>query len=153
MSAQGQVWLPPEVATFMNVPLFEGLSEDAIRALALATDEDAYARGQVILREGDFGDRLCVIGDGEVEVVKGVGSGHEVLLATLGPGEVFGEMSLIEGRPRSASIRAVKPSIIYSLTNHAITRFSRFWPEFHSIIIFNLAVGLSRRLREIDKSI
>lgn len=153
MTEQAQAWLPPEVALLAAVPLFEGIGDDAIRALALAADEDAYAKGQVIFREGDVGDRMCIIGEGEVEVVKALGTDNEVVLARLGPKDFFGEMSLIEGRPRCASIRASRPTVVYSLTNHAITRFSRFWPEFHSIIIFNLAAGLSRRLREIDKAI
>jgi CRP-like cAMP-binding protein len=143
--------VPPEVAAFMGVPLLDGINEDAVRALALAAEEIVYPKGDVIFREGEIGDRFCVIGDGEVEVVKGLGTGHEVVLARLGPKEFFGEMSLVEGQPRSASIRAVRTSIIYVLTNHAIARFSRFWPEYHSTIIFNIAAALSRRLREIDK--
>jgi len=153
VAEQGQQWLTPEVAVFMGVPLFEGISEDAIRALALAAEEDVYPAGQVIFREGEHGDRLCVIGDGEVEVVKGLGTEREVVLAKLGSRDFFGEMSLVEGRPRSASIRASRASVVYTLTNHAIGRFSRFWPEFHSTIIFNIAAGLSRRLREIDRAV
>lgn len=143
--------LPPEVVAFLGVPLLDGISEDAVRALALAAEEIVYPKGDVIFREGELGDRFCVIGDGEVEVVKGLGSEREVVLARLGPKEFFGEMSLIEGQPRSASIRAVKTSVVYTLTNQAIARFSRFWPEFHSTIIFNIAAALSRRLREFDK--
>lgn len=152
MTEPRQTPMPPEVEAFMGVPLFDGISEDAVRALALAAEETVYPKGQLIFREGDVGDRFCVIGDGEVEVVKGLGGERETVLATLGPKEFFGEMSLVEGQPRSASIRAARASVIFVLTNHAISRFSRFWPEYHSTIIFNIAAALSRRLREIDRA-
>lgn len=151
--AAGKHRMPPEVALFQQVPLFEGIHEDALKALALAAEEEVYPRGQVIFREGEIGDRFCLIGDGSVEVVKGLGTGHEVVLATLGPREAFGEMSLIEGLPRAASIRAARTTVVYTLTHLAIGRFSRFWPEHHSTIIFNIAAGLSRRLRQIDRAV
>ncbi|MCC6352619.1 MAG: cyclic nucleotide-binding domain-containing protein [Verrucomicrobiae bacterium] len=153
MTEQVAKFMPPEVEAFLGVPLFEGITEDAVRALALAAEEAVYPKGELIFREGELGDRFCVIGDGEVEVVKGLGTPNEVVLARLGSKEFFGEMSLIEGQPRSASIRAARTSIIYVLTNQAIARFSRFWPEFHSTIIFNIAAALSRRLREIDRAV
>ncbi len=143
-----------EVNTFLEgVFIFDGLSRDALCALAVAADEFIYYKGQVVFKEGQFGDRLYIIGDGSVEVVKGLGEQTEAVLATLGVNAVFGEMCLVEGLFRSASVRVCEASLIYSLSNATLMKFARYWPEQHTRIIYNIARELSRRLRALDTSV
>jgi signal transduction histidine kinase len=88
-----------------QVPLFAGLSDEDLDHLAAGVFIESFPPGTIVFAEGDDGDRACVITQGEVEVVKVTGS-REVLLAVRGPGDVIGEMALLDSAPRMASIRA-----------------------------------------------
>jgi len=87
-----------------QVPLFAGLSDEDLDHLAAGVFSESFPPGTVVFAEGDDGDRACVIIDGEVEVIKVTGP-REVLLAVRGPGDVIGEMALLDSAPRMASIR------------------------------------------------
>jgi signal transduction histidine kinase len=87
-------------------PLLATLSQDALIDLAKTTRERRYNAGEVILREGETGDVLYVITQGVVDVVKGYSGPAEEVIATRSPGDVVGEMSLLEGRPRFATVVA-----------------------------------------------
>jgi signal transduction histidine kinase len=89
-----------------TAPLLASLSQDALIGLAKATHERRYKAGEVILREGERGDVLYVITQGVVDVVKGYSGPAEEVIATRSPGDVVGEMSLLEGRPRFATVVA-----------------------------------------------
>lgn len=86
------------------IPLFADLAEEDLDLLAAGACEEQLPAGAVMFHEGDPGDRACVITAGEVEVVKASGS-REVLLAVRKPGDVIGEMSLIDAAPRMATVR------------------------------------------------
>ncbi len=87
-----------------QVPLFADLSDEDLDHLAAGVFSESFPAGTVVFSEGDDGDRACVIIDGEVEVIKVTGP-REVLLAVRGPGDVIGEMALLDSAPRMASIR------------------------------------------------
>lgn len=87
------------------IPLFSDLSEEDLDLLAAGATTETAPAGTVIFQEGDDGDRACVITAGEVEVVKASGS-REILLAVRKPGDVIGEMSLLDAAPRMATVRA-----------------------------------------------
>lgn len=87
------------------VPLFEGLSDDDLRAICEGSEDVVLAPGEQLFAEGDDGDRAYVVVEGEVEIVK-QSADRDVLLAVRGAGEVIGEMALIEHSPRSAAVRA-----------------------------------------------
>ncbi|MDJ0497759.1 MAG: cyclic nucleotide-binding domain-containing protein [Acidimicrobiia bacterium] len=88
-----------------RVPLFSDLPDADLELLAAGAVEETVPAGTVVFREGDQGDRACVIVDGEVEVVKASGP-NEMLLAIRHPGDVVGEMSLLDAAPRMATVRA-----------------------------------------------
>ncbi len=88
-----------------RVPLFSDLPDADLELLAAGAVEETVPAGTVVFREGDHGDRACVIIDGEVEVVKASGP-NEILLAIRHPGDVVGEMSLLDAAPRMATVRA-----------------------------------------------
>ena len=90
-----------------GVPLFSGLDAATLEGLAPFTFTKAFGPGDVIVEEGRTGNGLYVVLSGQVEVVKGLHSGHPQTAAILGPGEPFGEMALLGEWKRSASVRAV----------------------------------------------
>ena len=81
-----------------NVPLFSNLPEADLQAICESSEEVLLEPGEQLFAEGDEGDRAYVTTEGEVEVVKASGD-REVLLAVRGPGEVIGEMALLEATP------------------------------------------------------
>lgn len=96
-----------EIAELKNVPLFSAMDEQEVATIRGIMEEETFAPGQVILREGDPGENFHVILDGNVEVLTRDASGQELVLDEVGPGGFFGELSMLTGEPRSARIRAV----------------------------------------------
>lgn len=84
-----------------NVPLFQGMTEGARDAIAALAQETQFEDGDDVTREGDKGDAFYVIVDGRLEV-----SRNGMTLRELGPGDFLGEISLIDGRPRTATVTA-----------------------------------------------
>jgi CRP-like cAMP-binding protein len=97
------------VALLARTPIFAGLSRRLLGRLAATLFEKAYEPGEVVFREGDPGKGLFIIVDGAVVIARDLARG-ERLLATLGPGEAFGELALIDDLPRSATARVTVPS-------------------------------------------
>ena len=89
-----------------RVPVMAGLDDEAIGFLSKLAKEEAYAPGAVIIGEGEQGNRMFFLSAGHVSVVKGHGGPQPINLARFGPGEFFGEMSLVESVVRSASVVA-----------------------------------------------
>ena len=86
------------------VPLFQGLSDTALEAVAGLASEIEFADGQTVTREGDLGDAFYVIVEGRLSVSRNGSAVRE-----LGPGDFLGEISLVDGRPRTATTTAVGP--------------------------------------------
>jgi signal transduction histidine kinase len=97
-----------------TVPLFSELPEADLRALCKDAEGVDLSAGEDLFAEGDPGDKAYVVTEGKLEVVK-ASTGREVLLNVLGPGEVVGEMALLEDRPRMASVRARDDSKMVSI--------------------------------------
>jgi signal transduction histidine kinase len=94
------------VDALRSIDLFAQLPEEDLSRLAELTEPLTLAPGELLIREGDPGDAMYVVVTGELDVTKLTG-GVEIELARVGPGTIQGEMSAIEGRPRSASVRAI----------------------------------------------
>ena len=90
-----------------QVPLFAGLEEDALNALAGFTFTKTFEPGEAIVEEGHTGNGLYVVLTGRVEVIKSDGTDHAQVLATLGTGEPFGELALLGEWKRTATVRAI----------------------------------------------
>src|SRR5918997_2052491 len=101
-----------------RVPLFAGLSEEDLERLYQMAETVSVPAGQLVLQEGDPGDALYVILDGELEITKRQG-GQDILLAVSRAGEFLGEMSLLEQRPRSASVRTLQESRLLVISQAA----------------------------------
>ena len=98
--------MPVEPALLRTAALFEGLSDETLADLARDCERVAFGPGELLMSEGSVGESLYALLEGDVEITKRSGNG-EVPLATLGEGEVVGEMAVLEHRPRNASARAL----------------------------------------------
>jgi signal transduction histidine kinase len=101
-----------------RLPLFAGLSEDDLERLYHMAEPVFIPEGRRFIQEGDPGDTLYIVLDGEVEVTKRQG-GQDVVLAVRGAGEFFGEMSLLDGAPRNASLRTLRDSHLLAISQTA----------------------------------
>ncbi len=97
----------PVIGSLAAIPFFAGLDEAALGRVAAGMRSRRFRRGEVIFHLGDPGDALFVIVSGEVKISLPSETGDEAILATLGPGAVFGELALLDGAPRSASATAI----------------------------------------------
>jgi len=95
-----------QMAIFAGGLLFLTIVLLDVRARLQSVVEKRFGQGETVFRQGDFPDRLYLIGTGEAEVIKEVPGGEDVSLARLGTGEFFGEMGIIGNTPRSATVRA-----------------------------------------------
>src|SRR5476651_1073714 len=96
-----------------SVELFRGLNQEELQGLRRISRERQFPAGTQILREGDMGDGVYVIRTGAVEIVHLAGREVRHVFSSLGPGEIFGEMAVIEGLPRSAAAVAAKDTEVY----------------------------------------
>ncbi|AOS43179.1 Cyclic nucleotide-gated potassium channel [Lacunisphaera limnophila] len=134
-----------------RLPVMAGLDEDALRFLGTLAGAEAHAAGAVIVREGERGDRVYFIQAGRVRVTKQPAGGAAVVLAEFGPGDFFGEMSLVESMERSASVVAVEPTQVFTLKAMDFYQLYRTRPDQYGIVMLNIARDLARRLRRLDE--
>jgi CRP-like cAMP-binding protein len=139
-------------AALQNVPIFAGLNEAALNLLWDRAKEIKTPAGEVVVREGETGNRLFVVGEGQVRVCKQFGQPGEVELAKLAPGNFFGEMCILETLPRSATVQAITDATFYTLTSLSFYHLYEQMPAQHSILVLNIARDVSRRLRHLDEA-
>jgi CRP-like cAMP-binding protein len=132
-----------------TVPLFRELDRAAVRGFAEYTRERKFSKGAMIVAEGDPGDSLFVVRSGEVKVVLAGEDGRDVILNVLNVGDHFGELALIDGRPRSAHVIATQASSLLMLSRADFRRQVEQSPQ----VAWGLMVELSRRLRQADGTI
>ncbi len=98
-----------------GTPLCSGLEPDEVERLASAGRVEHWPAGAIVMEEGEDGPRLVVLLEGEVVIQKSDGSGAEHVLGRAGPGDVLGEMSLLTGAPRTATVRASSSLKLYAI--------------------------------------
>lgn len=128
-----------------NIPLFETLDTSSLKKIKKLLIKEQFKKGKKIIKEGVMGDSLFILVEGGVEVVKGKGKTAE-RVATLKPFDFFGEMSLLENKPRSASIIASKNSTLLRLSKDDFEELMSVYPK----ISLEIMKTLSARIRETD---
>ena len=137
------------IPILQRVPLFNQLSAIELQRVVDVARERAYPKNSVILFEDDPGDALYVVATGQVKVVLIGEDGREVILSVMGPGEFFGEMSLLDDEPRSAHVIAMEDSTLAVLRREDFEGLLTQTPQ----IALALLRELSRRLRRADEKV
>ncbi len=130
-----------------RMPLFSELTDEERARLAALLRARRYARGEVIFLEGDEGTALCLIAEGRIRIQLTGTDGREVVITVYGPGEIFGEMALLDGEPRSADAIAQEPSRVFWLQRDDFQAFL----EDHPRAAMKMLAALSRRLRHTTR--
>ena len=127
-----------------QAPLFRELDGEAAAALAEAMSTINLRRGAVLFHEGDAGDQLYVVISGKVKLGRSGSGGRENLLAVLGPGQMFGELSVFDPGPRSTTATAVTPVELRCLEHEELAKWLTGRPEVSRALLGQLAERLRR---------
>ena len=138
-----------DLATILSeARLFEGLNRRELRTVANILHHRDYMPRELIVRQGAPGVGMYIIQTGAAEVYLEEGQGDSVHLADLGPGRFFGEMSLLDGSPRAASVRATEPSHVLGFFLADLMDLIAHSPALGYRIVFRLSQLMAERLRE-----
>ncbi len=136
-----------------HIPLFEGLSDAERTALFGVSERRACRDGEAIISEGDEGDALFVILSGAVQVEKATLDRGQEALMSLGAGECFGEMTLVDRKPRSATVRALGDTEVAVFRRNALEEGFAHIPDGHLRVLENLVGIVASRLRRVDENL
>jgi CRP-like cAMP-binding protein len=129
-----------------RAPLFTALDDAASATLRASMSGIKISKGQILFKEGDAGDRLFVVVEGKLKLGTSSGDGRENLLSILGPGDMFGELSLFDPGPRTATATAVVDSRLLTLANDQVIG----WVTAHPEVSLQLLGRLAQRLRKAN---
>jgi len=160
-----------DVCPLARIGLFADLPEADLRDLAARLRRRRYARGQIIFAQGDPGTSLYIVESGQINTVLASPEGKELVLNSYGPGDVFGELSLLDGEPRSADAVAEsdcqllvlgreefvrfleeRPRIAISLLASVTRKFRRSTRQVHDIAFLDVPGRLARALLELAEA-
>lgn len=137
-------------AQLAKVPFFDGLTPEALAMIAQVTTEETHASGTRLFQYGDPGDKLYIILEGKVRISREVGGMGEEALAVLGPGEVFGEMALLDESPRSAGALAHERCRLLVITKDAFDDLLFLHKDLAYEVLWSCVRMLAARLRETN---
>ncbi|MFO0551398.1 MAG: cyclic nucleotide-binding domain-containing protein [Polyangiaceae bacterium] len=140
----------PSIEQLADIGLFGGLDSTTLTEYVQRLPVLTLQPGEVVFREGDQGRELFVLLQGEMEVIKQSKTQRESRVAIFGPGDWFGEMSILDIMPRSATIRALAPSRLLKMSASDLESLYRRDMKAYSIVVLNIAREMSRRLRVAD---
>ena len=142
---------PSRIELFQGMSLFGGVRDDIVALVLERAAPVTLPPGRYFFREGEPADSLFVLESGTAEVVKGDGSGERVL-RTLVRGDCFGELSVMDLAPRSASVRAAQHCVALEVPAACLLDVYAADVEQFAIIEMNMGRELARRLRDRDAS-
>lgn len=136
-------------AVLRSIPAFEALDAQRLETMSRISSLRQVSRGNTVLREGDHTDNIYFIVNGALKVLVSDEEGREVILSILGPGEMFGEMGVLDDHPRSATVIATQSSDLVVVNKGD---FQRFLASSFEVTLFIMR-GLVKRLRVADRKI
>jgi signal transduction histidine kinase len=135
------------VALLEDSRLFIGLSEAELERLRAVTIEEVYVQGQQVFQEGDPGNGIYVVKSGEVQISALINEDERKTLSLLGEGDFFGEMAVLDNEPRSATVTALKDSVLYFIPRDELVEMLETSPK----MVITLMRLFSLRLRDFNK--
>jgi len=139
--------MPCKAADLADVKLFELLDQNELGELAAVIDNKTAAAGETIFHAGDLGDALYIVRDGEVELYIRDTTGQKIVLATVSKNELFGELSMLDSRPRSATALAVVDCELLLLDRDDLLLLFKKQPD----AALNMLAAMSGMLRKVDR--
>lgn len=139
--------MEPLADTIRSIPIFSGLSREDVAKVLGKMEDVCFQAGATIFSQGDLGDAFYLIQSGTVQVIVESGAGKSEVVAILGPRDWFGEMALLSGECRSATIRSVKETTLWRLRREE-------WDELidrHPTWLLQFCATLSKRLSHVDR--
>ncbi len=125
---------PDEVKELAASALFAAFQRKALEEILTSTVLRTYEEGDIIVTEGEAGSSLYLLVTGTVKVFTRGSSGEHLALAELGAGDFFGEVSMLTGKPRTATITAKTPVVAIELTKQDVDRIAKEHPEVHTVL-------------------
>jgi CRP/FNR family cyclic AMP-dependent transcriptional regulator len=130
-----------------STQMLRAVPRDTLQRMALACTTRTFGRGQYLWYQGDDGDRLLIVASGSLKITVQSERGDEIVLVTLGPGETTGELALLDGAPRSASVVAAEATTVLMLTRAAVLELLAENPHVLDAVLRNLG-QMVRRLTD-----
>ncbi|WP_240421747.1 ABC transporter transmembrane domain-containing protein [Paenibacillus periandrae] len=131
-----------EASRLAQFPFFEAIAPDLLTIISKQFVSEKYEAGQVIVREGEEGDKFYLIARGAVEVVKGTGANSKAV-AVLQDGDHFGEIALLRGIPRTATVTAKMPSVLLSLQREQLLELTYNHHQIYEMLVMTLQERMS----------
>ncbi len=150
-----RVWyacaMPPRAedvaALLAQVPAFERLGGEQLDAVAAVAMPRRFGAGEAVFREGDASSSCYLVRSGHARAIREHLDGRQITLATIGPGEIFGELAMFNDERRSATVEAIDDLEVLAILGHDMRRLMRE----HAEIAMNIAISLARRLRNANE--
>ncbi len=138
-------------AALAAVPLFAGLDADGLEGLAKGMRVRRFRRGETVFHLGDPGDALFIVMAGSIKITLPADTGDEAILATLRPGDFFGELALLDGAPRSATAVAIEPTETYILARERFRELIATEPIMREALLGTLAAEVRRLTHHVEE--
>jgi CRP/FNR family transcriptional regulator len=135
------------VGRLREVPLFATLTDDELADIAQVAEPIHFGAGEIVFREGDFSNSCYVISSGHASAVRRHTGGRAITLARFGPGDLFGELAMLDDQRRSATIEAVDELDAISIRGDDMRRLLREHPD----IAIRMITGLAQKLRQTNE--
>jgi CRP-like cAMP-binding protein len=143
-----------ELKSFLSAtPFFGGLDDRQLDGLIAMLAERRFEVDDTVFREGEDGRSMFVVHSGNLLVCKAGESGRAIHMARFGPGDFFGEMSLLAMQPRSCTVRVESPSLLYELTARSLYLYYKADVHAYAMVLGNINRELCRRLIAADQRI
>ncbi|SMF93991.1 CRP/FNR family transcriptional regulator, cyclic AMP receptor protein [Methylomagnum ishizawai] len=139
----------PALAGLKTIPYFMEVSDEALERLAGSALKKTYPKNAVVINEGDEAGALFIVLSGKIQAYLSNESGRTVTLSTQEAGSVFGELSLLDGEPRSASVITLEPTSCFLIPRTAFQNWLKDHPDAAGSIIHNL----TKRIRTLTESV
>jgi len=143
--------LKSEMDLLRSVPIFAGIEPSRLKLIAFTADSIAYRAGQALVRQGQPGDAAYVLVEGKAEVSVETESGDYVV-ATLGPGDVVGEISILCDTPRTATVTASTDVSALRVRKDSFLQLLRQFPEIAAEVMRSLAERLTHTNEELVRA-
>lgn len=141
----------PLAESLASTPFFSGLDPVSLERVGQGMRTRRFRRGEVIFHMGDPGDALFIVASGAVKIMLPSETGEEAILATLRAGDVFGELALLDGAPRSATATALEPTETLVLPRDRFRELLATEPAIRDALLASLAAELRRLTNHVEE--